>query len=203
MQEMPDMTGEGRSVLYPKMVRTRCLENNEFLDMAADSSSLSRGDLEAALHAVARKMREFLALGYSVKVDELGTFSARLRMAKGKERERLGEEEEHRNAQSIVVGKVGFLPSRRLVRDVHGVCRLERDGEARRLRRSPYTLEERVALAREFLQANAYMTVADYARMTKVPRSSASAELRRLREDEVSGITTRGRAPHMVYVMGG
>lgn len=194
------MTGEGKSVLYPKMVRTRCLGNNEFLDMAADSSSLSRGELEAALHAVAKKMKEFLALGYSVKIDELGTFSARLRMAKGKEREAV-DGDEKRNAQSIVVGDVGYIPSRKLVRDIQCECHLERDGEACRLEKSPYSLEERVALAHEFLKANGVMKVADYARITKLPRPSASAELRRLREDGAHGLAVQGRAPHMVYVL--
>ena len=202
MREMPDLAGDGRCVLYPKMVHTRCLDNDEFLDLAADSSSLSRGELQAALHVVARRMREFLALGYSVKLDDLGTFSARLRLAKGKEREEIGEDEEHRNAQSIVAGKVGFIPSRRLVREMKMECRLERDGEARRLKKSPYSLEERVALAHEFMEKNMSMTVADYARITRLSRSSATVELRRLRMDEESGITTKGRAPHLVYVRG-
>lgn len=202
MQEMPDVRGEGKSVLYPKMVHTRCLDNNEFLDMAADSSSLSRGELEAALHAVANKMKEFLALGYSVKINELGTFSARLRMAKDKEREQMGEDEERRNAQSIVVGKVNYIPSRKLVRDIHCACHMERDGEARLLEKSPYTAEERLAMAHKYLESNPSMTVAEYAKMTKMPRSSASAELRRFRQDEGSGITVQGRAPHMVYVKG-
>ena len=120
----------------------------------------------------------------------------------GKDREEIGEDEEHRNAQSIVAGKVGFIPSHRLVREMKMECRLERDGEARRLKKSPYSLEERVALAHEFMEKNMSMTVADYARITRLSRSSATVELRRLRMDEESGITTKGRAPHLVYVRG-
>lgn len=200
MREMPDVRGIGKRVLYPKMVHTRCMGNNEFLDLAAESSSLSRGDIEAALHAVAKKMKEFMALGYSVKIDELGTFCAQLRLGSGKERETLDETEANRNAQSIIVGNVGYIPARKFLSNIHCACRLERDGAVRELKKSPYSADERISLALKFLDVHPFMTASDYASITRLSYPSAIRELHKLRTDPASGIRTMGRAPHLVYV---
>ena len=66
----------------------------------------------------------------------------------------------------------------------------------------PYasTPEERLGLAREFLETHSYLTVSDYAALTGLLRNAAAKELRRWAEDETSGIGRSGRGTHRVYV---
>ncbi|MBQ2002135.1 MAG: DNA-binding protein [Bacteroidaceae bacterium] len=145
-------------------------------------------------------MKEFMALGYSVKIDELGTFCAQLRLGSGKERETLDENEAKRNAQSIIVGNVGYIPARKFVSNIRCACRLERDGAVKELKKSPYSADERISLALKYLDVHPFMTVSDYASITRQSYPSAIRELHKLRTDPASGIRAMGRAPHLVYV---
>ena len=94
---------------------------------------------------------------------------------------------------------VNFRADRGLVTGVNEHCRLEPVG-ARRLHRSPYTLEERVQRARDFMAENGVMRTGDYAGLTRLSRTVASIELRQLCEAPDSGITSRGRKSGKVYI---
>ena len=94
---------------------------------------------------------------------------------------------------------VNFRADRGLVTGVNEHCRLE-PGGARQLHRSPYSVEERTALAREFLAKNGVMRTDDYAQLTGLSRTVASIELRQLCEAPDSGITSRGRKSGKVYI---
>ena len=71
-----------------------------------------------------------------------------------------------------------------------------------KLCRSPYTKEERLQLALDFLNdpAHPFMRLDDYATLTGLSKTVASKELVEFRENAETGITTTGRGTSKVYV---
>ena len=111
----------------------------------------------------------------------------------------LDGEGEKLNARSIEVNGINFRVDKRLVQETDQGCVLER-GPVCRLRRSPYTLEERLRLALDYLKENGVMRVMDYVRLTGLSRSTAARELKAFRQDPASGLTFSGRGTAKVYV---
>ena len=74
-------------------------------------------------------------------------------------------------------------------------------GGESRLKKSKFSLEERVQKAHEFMKENYFMRVPDYVRLTGLSRSKAGEELRRLERDPATGITSRGERSQKVYVL--
>lgn len=201
MREMNDMRGSGDTVFYPQIERYRMFSEEEFINkMAMEGSGLTVGQVESVLTALKSRMAEMLAMGYSVKVKGVGTFSASLGVKKGKERETEDENEAKRNAQSIVVKNIRFKADNDLVAETNMRCRLERKG-VRRIKKVDSTEAERLEMAMAFLKNNPVMHIVDYMRITGLTRTLASEELRRLRSDETSGIGTIGTGSHKAYVL--
>ena len=106
-----------------------------------------------------------------------------------------------RNAKSIEVKNVRYVSDKDLVNDVNRRCELSRAGVSR-VNRSPYTKEQRLKLLQDYLSdaAHPFIRVADYAKLTSLPRSTATKELRMFSEDPSNGITTSGRRTAIVYI---
>ena len=104
-----------------------------------------------------------------------------------------------RNARSLQLTHIQYRADKSLVKEANRRCKLERAGESR-LCQSPYTKEERLKLALEFLEKRGAMRVADYVEMTGLSRSVATKELIEFRRDASSGISFIGRGNHKVYV---
>ena len=111
----------------------------------------------------------------------------------------LDGDEQKRNAMSLHVDGVNFRADKELLKEINRRCDLKRGGE-RRLHKSPYTPEERRQLALQYLEQEGIMHVTDYAKLTKLSRTTAGRELIALRKDPTSGITTKGRGTAKVYV---
>ena len=200
MREMFDMNNTGKKILYPQIERFRMFEEDEFIArVAAEGSGLNAGQVESVLTAVKARMAEMIALGYSVKVKGIGTFSASLGIKEGKEQETDEADGTKRNAQSIEVKNILFKADKELVRDTDSRCNLERKG-VKRLRAIESTEEERLAMAHKYLDSHPFMKVSDYIRITGLGRTQATLELQKFRQDENSGIGTTGRGCHKLYV---
>ena len=76
---------------------------------------------------------------------------------------------------------------------------MQREGIAR-IRRSPYSKEERLALALDYLDKHGAMRIADYMELTGLARTAATLELQEFRQDMTSGIDFIGRGSAKVYV---
>ena len=111
----------------------------------------------------------------------------------------IDRDEAKRNAQSLCVDGVNFKADKELVKQVSIKCKLERS-HVSRLRKSPYSREERVALAMKFIEENGFMRLTDYVQLTRLSRSTACRELMELCADKSSSINTSGRRTHKVYV---
>lgn len=204
VHEMPDIRKTGESVSYPKMVVKRNLNTEEFIDrIALPGSGITRASMKSALMRVAEQLVLALADGYSVSIDEIGTFTAALGYKEGREREDLTDTTApKRNARSIEVTKVNFRVDPKLVRDVRNECRdIRRRGEMRP-QTVDDTLSSRLEMAHRYIEEHGLMTISDYAALTGLRRHNAQRELKALAADPASGIVAKGRHTHIFYVMG-
>ena len=74
-------------------------------------------------------------------------------------------------------------------------------GKTRTVSQKVETLEDRLALAKEYLEKNAFMRAADYEGLTGQVASSAWRDLQAFRKNPESGITTRGKGASLIYVL--
>lgn len=199
MQQTPDLHKTGKKVLYPKLVVNTQVQTDELIRKMASGSSFTEGDIKGMLRRLADKLAELMAEGNSVKLEEIGTFTASLVLKEGKEQETT-DAEGHHNARSIEVGGVNFRADKQLVMQTNNLCRLERSEKKFRHSSSKYTPEQRLQLAREFLENHPFLTVADYSGMTGLVNTTASLELRKWAKQEGSGIGIAGRAAHRIYI---
>ena len=193
------MAGTGEKKAYYRMKTEQHFDAEKFVKWMTRYGGIGRGDAMRVLMQASETMAELLAMGISVDIEGFGSFSATVGLKKGKEMDALEGDEEKRNAVSLCVNGVNFRADKKLVREINRRCDLKRGGE-RRLRKSPYTPEERRQLALQYLEQEGIMHVSDYANLTKLSKTMAGRELIALRKDPTSGITTKGRATAKVYV---
>jgi predicted histone-like DNA-binding protein len=199
-KEMPDLNGTGEKRAYYKLKTWRKLEFDEFVKRC---SSIHRTFGMSVIEGVLIAFREHRAYeisnGYSVKIDGLGVFTAKLGVRKDKEMDNFEEGTTQRNATSIEVPGINFRADKELIRLIDQKCDLERGGEER-LRKPRYSQEERIAQARLYLKKRGFMHVGEYASLTGLSYTTASRELRRIASDPSSGITSQGRKSSKIYL---
>ena len=199
-REMADLNGTGKKQAYYRMQTWRKMSHEEFVNKCTyPGSGVSRAMMDAVLTAVAEELPRLMGMGYSVRIDGLGTFNAKLGVREDKEQDSFEEGEQKRNAKSIEVNGIGFRADKELVSKTDRECDLERGGVSR-LRVSKYSLEQRMALAKKFVEQNAFMRVMDYVGLTGLSHSKASIELRQLCERPDAGFKAQGQGSHRVYV---
>ena len=198
-KEMPDLNGKGKTGVYYRMATFRNIGSKEFLEKCGKHGGMQQSVIMGALAVVSEELARFLADGYSVTVDGLGTFSTKLGVKETKEVDDFEKNGQKRNAQSLEVSGIVYRADKKLVRQTNQNCTLERAGE-RRLARSKYTSDERLGMARDYLAKNGFMHVYDYVKFTGLSYTTASRELRTLAEDPASGIVARGKKSAKLYL---
>ena len=83
-QEIPDLNGTGRTQAYYKM-KLRPMTHQQFVSMCAKGGTLDESTLLAALSRISDRLALFMAEGFSVKLDGIGTFHAKLGVMSDKE----------------------------------------------------------------------------------------------------------------------
>lgn len=200
-QEMPDLTGAGENKCYYRLQIRRNLSSSEFIKRAASHGGLNESILQHALSDLVDQLAEDLADGYSVTLDGIGTFRASLGVREDKEMDTIDGEETKRNARSIQVTNVRYRSDKSLVNEVNLRCKLSRAGVGR-VNRSPYSKDERLAMAQGYLAEHPVLRVKTYAELVHISPSSASKELRLFASNSASGIKGDGRGNTKVYVKG-
>ena len=199
-QEMPNLNGTEEPQVYYRLKTNRNISSKEFVKhISRNDSAVDRGEIEGVLIRIADGLAELLGNGYSVTLDGVGTFKAGLGLKRDKEMDSFEEDETKRNARSLQLTGINYRADKTLVREANRRCKLERYGESR-LRKSPYTKEQRLQLALEFLDKNSAMRIGDYMQLTGLSRTTATMELKAFRQDPASGITFVGRGSQKVYV---
>ena len=199
-QELPDLHKKGEKKAYYRLQTERNIDFQGFVErISAHQSGISRGEaLRVLIHAT-DVLAELLAEGYSVTIDEMGTFRATIGLMEDKEMDTIDGDETKRNARSLCLNGVNFQADKRLVSKADRKCKLVRAGVSR-LHRSPLTKEERLKKALEYLETNGVLRVKQYMALTGLSHTAAATELRAFARDAASGIDSIGRLAGKVYV---
>ena len=198
-KEVPDLNGTGRTQAYYKMELTS-MSFDEFVSLCAREGHMEESAILGVLSLVSNKLALSMAEGYSVKIDGLGTFYAKLGVRDDMLQDAFEEGESTRNAHSIKVTGVSYRPDNELIADTARKCHLVKDGESR-IKKPATTLEERTAMARKYLERTPMMRVMDYAMLTGLSRTTASMELRKIASDPDSGIISLGQNSQKYYTL--
>lgn len=200
MKEMPDLKGTDEQVTYPQMVMRGQTGTRELAKYIAQKCAFAKGVTEGVICELGEALAHELAMGFSVKIEGLGTFTPALTLLNGKQREETGEDATHRNAQSIKVGKVNFRTDRDLLADINSQCNLVRAPEKAARSSQKYSPELRLELAQKYLEEHPYLTIRTYCQLTGLLQTAAGTELRKWAAMADSGIGTSGWGSHKVYV---
>ena len=199
-QEMPDMKKTGEQKVFYRMKVERNINFQEFIQrISSYHSDISRGEALRVMITASEVLAELLGKGYSVTLDDWGTFKATIGLEEGKEMDTIDGSESKRNARSLCLDGVNFLADKKLVRNARKHCKLERAGVAR-IHRSPYTKEERLQKALDYLENHKVLKVSQYMELTEQAHTTAACELRAFSRDASSGIVSVGRGTAVVYV---
>jgi len=202
-QEMPDLRQTGEKKVYYRLKTERNIDSKEFiLSLHSTFSGMSEADITRVIIATAGHLGKLLGQGYSVTLDGIGTFKATIGLEEEKEPDTLDGTEPKRNAQSLQLKGVNFRADKQLIKTASSNCKLKREGTAR-IHRSPYSKEERLALALKHLEKHGAMKVSDYVNLTGLSQTAARMELKEFRQDPNSGIDFIGRGSAKVYVKKG
>ena len=200
-KEMPDLNGTGSTKAYYKLKTWRKLDYDEFVKRCHSiHGAYGESTIKGVVAAVCEHLAYEISNGFSVKIDGLGTFTARLGVRSDKEMESFEEGTTKRNAKSIKVKGVAYRADKNLTNNIDRSCDLERGGEER-LRSPKYSQEERIERARKYLQKNVYMRVYEYAALTGLSNATAARELRRIASDPATGIISQGRKSGKLYLL--
>ena len=199
-QEFKSINDDSENKAYYRMETSRRVTMAEFVkEISTPGYGIIEATAKQVLSQAATSLARLLAHGCAVTIDGIGTFKATIGVCKDKKQDAFVENEPQRNAQSIEVNGVHYHADKALVKAVRCQCTLER-GTQSRIKRSPYTLEERISRAIAFIKDHGYMRTRDYAELNELSLSTATVELRKVRKEEASGINAIGRGSSLVYV---
>ena len=199
-QEMTDLSGKGEEKVYYRLQSERNIDFNALAEyVGRHNGMMSKGLVINVMEHVVDAMAELIGKGHSVTIDGLGTFRASLGLEKDKVMDTFDGDETKRNARSLRLTGINYRADKVLIREANRHCKLERVGEAR-LHHSPYSKEERLKLAVQYLEEHGAMRVVEYMELTGLSRTKAAMELKEFRQDLSSGITFIGRGSSKVYV---
>lgn len=198
-KEVADLNGTGSTQACYKIKLTP-MDFNQFVSLCQREGGWDESIIRGVIAHVSEKLALCMAEGFSVKIDGIGTFNASLGVRDDMLPDAFEEGETRRNSKTIEVKGVSYRADKDLIRNTDKKCTLVKGGESR-LKRSQFSLEERIQRAREFMKKNYFMRVPDYVRLTGLSRSKAGEELRMLERDPTTGITSRGERSQKVYVL--
>ncbi len=202
LQEMSSLNGIGEKRVYPKLVANRQLSTKEFIEqMRFHNHAIPVSMVAAVLADVANYLREMLAMGYTVKLDDIGTFSLSLDFDDEKPVEMQGDDDKMLYRR-VKVKDVNYKSDAKLVERINYDIELQRDmSGVSRLYKQKYSLEERIERGKRWLEKHPFFTLQEYANLNNLSRTTASLELKKLTHGDDSPFGYRGRGSHKVWVM--
>ena len=198
-KEVADLNGTGATQACYKIKLTP-MDFDHFVGLCQREGGWDESIIRGVIAHVGEKLALCMAEGFSVKIDGIGVFNARLGVRGDVQQDAFEEGETHWNSKTIEVKGVAYRADKDLIRNTDRKCTLVKGGESR-LKKSKFSLEERIQKAHEFMEKNYFMRVPDYVRLTGLSRSKASEELRRLERDPSTGITSRGERSQKIYIL--
>ena len=199
LKEMNDLDGKGKGRVYPQMVINRLMTTEDLVERMQNNTRLGSAVIHAMLLSLGENIATLLDSGFSVKIDNFGTFSLSLGFA-DKKGNKLEDEDDKMKYRRVMVKNITFKPESDLVFNINKNIRLERHVPGVvKSESDSFTPEERRLRAIDFIDRHGQITLQEYANLNNISRSKASRELNKLEGIEGSGIRGYGNAPHKVW----
>ena len=201
LQELPNLDKQGKRRVYPKLSVNRTMTTD---DLIKQIQSYHRGVSPAIIGSVVTSLtdtlKRMLSMGYNVSIDDLGLFSLSLQFEDEKPREMEGDDD-RMMYRKVGVKDLNFVASKEVVKDLRRMTDLEREMPGvRTIRKIDSTLDERIAMALDYIDAHGVLTLSDYVRLTRLSRTAASLELGKIVAMPESQITDKGVGSHKHWV---
>ena len=199
LKEMNDLDGKGMGRVYPQVVINRLMTTEDLVERMQNNTRLGSAVIHATLLSLGENIATLLDSGFSVKIDNFGTFSLALGFA-DKKGNKLEDEDDKMNYRRVMVKNITFKPESDLIFNINKNIRLERHVPGVvKSESDSFTPEERRLRAIDFIDRHGQITLQEYANLNNISRSKASRELNKLEGIEGSGIRGYGNAPHKVW----
>ena len=199
LKEMNDLDGKGKGRVYPQVVINRLMTTEDLVERMQNNTRLGSAVIHAMLLSLGENIATLLDSGFSVKIDNFGTFSLALGFA-DKKGNKLEDEDDKMNYRRVMVKNITFKPESDLIFKINKNIRLERHVPGVvKSESDSFTPEERRLRAIDFIERHGQITLQEYANLNNISRSKASRELNKLEGIEGSGIRGYGNAPHKVW----
>lgn len=201
LQEMPDMRGEGKRKVYPKMQVYRQIEMEELVERIQERSGVYKsGVVKGILTTLSDTLADYLSMGYNVQIKGLGNFSLSLEFTDNKST-KLDNDDDKMNYRHVSVKDINLQSDKELVKRLRNETTLERTmSGVNKLEPETYPREERLRRALKHIDRHGFITLSGYSSLNRISRTSASRELKSLCQDPKSGITSSGVATHKTWV---
>ena len=201
LQEMPDVRQTGERRVYPKLEAYRLLETEELIErMHSYDRAISPSVIQAVLMSLSDTLKKMLSLGYTVKVDELGTFSLSLDFDDDKPKV-IQQVDDKMTYRHVTVKNVNFKVDPSLLKDLRYETELERVmSGVKVIKKQLFTLEQRIERALAVIERDGFIRLTDYAAINNLSRTSASQELKQICADPDGSLEAKGRGSHKVWV---
>ena len=201
LQEMYDVRQTGERRVYPKLDAYRLLDAEEFIEkMHSYDRAISPSVIRAVLMNLSDTLKRMLSQGYTVKVDELGTFSLSLDFDDDKPKVML-QADDKMSYRHVTVKNVNFKVDPSLLKDLRYETDLEREmSGVKVIKKQLFTLEQRIERALAVIERDGFIGLTDYAAINNLSRTSASRELKLICADPEGALDTKGRGSHKVWV---
>ena len=199
LKEMNDLDGKGKGRVYPQVVINRLMTTEDLVERMQNNTRLGSAVIHAMLLSLGENIATLLDSGFSVKIDNFGTFSLSLGFA-DKKGNKLEDEGDKMKYRRVMVKNITFKPESDLIFKINKNIRLERHVPGVvKSESDSFTPEERRLRAIDFIDRHGQITLQEYANLNNISRSKASRELNKLEDIEGSGIRGYGNAPHKVW----
>lgn len=201
LQEMYDVRQTGERRVYPKLDAYRLLDAEELIEkMHSYDRAISPSVIRAVLMNLSDTLKRMLSLGYTVKVDELGTFSLSLDFDDDKPKV-MQQADDKMAYRHVTVKNVNFKVDPSLLKDLRYETELEREmSGVKVIKKQLFTLEQRIERALAVIERDGFIGLTDYAAINNLSRTSASQELKQICANPEGPLDTKGRGSHKVWV---
>ena len=203
VKEMPAGMGNGKKGrIFPKMQVYTEFDYDKVVDLIhTNSPAFSQTTIRGVLDTLGVVLKDYLPMGHTMKIDNLGVFSLSLEFTDEKAEKDAQQEtsESQKKYHHVRVKGVNFKVDKKLVDNINKENSFERT-TGNPTSPSPYSHEERLQRVLPHIDKHGFITLQDYANLNRLSRSAASRELSKLVADPNSGIKTKGAGSHKVWV---
>ena len=188
IQELPRMRDEKQQA-FPKLKTYNAFNNEKMINRIALESGLQEGAVLAVLDALPKALKNILLEGHTCKLDGIGTFSLSLTF-----------DENH----EVTINKLNLKIDTDFIKELREEAMFEKvQQEVVAVGSSKGCIDNHVELVHTWLKTHPFITLQEYANLTKVSPSTASRELKKICDNPSYGIRLKGTGTRKIWVNSG